>query len=430
MSSLSPDQPTPEHEPGELHSWKEIAAFFAVNVRTAQNWEQERGLPVQRLPGSKGRVWARVSDLQSWRANVPQKASAAAPEAPSRRGADWMWGTAIAGVVVFAAVVAWVSGGAKTAAATPSSIRVEGHVLVVLDEHGREAWRRRFDREPNLKSQHNERGSYFTDLDGDGRPELLFPLKPQQGEDRQEILYCISSDGEELWHYAPGRVVSKRKQTFRPIYRLRDFQPVPVAGTPRRRVVVTASEIVDEPSQVTLLDFDGRPLREYWHSGHLYRAAVGDMDGDGSAEIYLGGIANGYDAAVIVALDARDFGGASEEENKDYQLLGLGPAKELARIVLPRTRANALLQKNNMVSDVVLSGNELLVTTDEPFEPGMVGAVAWTFGPRLRLKAVQVGDFTYAAYKLLHRRGMIPWDLLPGEVDSYGRIQYVTRWRR
>jgi hypothetical protein len=40
---------------GELGSWKEIADYLKINVRTAQKWEQERGLPVGRLQGTKGR---------------------------------------------------------------------------------------------------------------------------------------------------------------------------------------------------------------------------------------------------------------------------------------------------------------------------------------------------------------------------------------
>ena len=53
----------------ELDSWKEIAAYLDVNVRTAQIWEKERGLPVRRLPGNHGRVFARVDEIESWRTN-------------------------------------------------------------------------------------------------------------------------------------------------------------------------------------------------------------------------------------------------------------------------------------------------------------------------------------------------------------------------
>jgi DNA-binding CsgD family transcriptional regulator/DNA-binding transcriptional regulator YiaG len=51
----------------ELHGWKAIADLFGVALRTVQNWEHGRGLPIHRLPGERGTVYARIDELQSWR---------------------------------------------------------------------------------------------------------------------------------------------------------------------------------------------------------------------------------------------------------------------------------------------------------------------------------------------------------------------------
>ena len=40
--------------PRQLTSWKEIAHHLSVNVRAAQKWERERGLPVHRASGARG----------------------------------------------------------------------------------------------------------------------------------------------------------------------------------------------------------------------------------------------------------------------------------------------------------------------------------------------------------------------------------------
>lgn len=61
----------PMDERRELTSWKEIAAFLGVNVRTAQKWENERKLPVRRLPGGRGRVAADVAALDAWKRSTP-----------------------------------------------------------------------------------------------------------------------------------------------------------------------------------------------------------------------------------------------------------------------------------------------------------------------------------------------------------------------
>jgi tetratricopeptide (TPR) repeat protein len=50
-----------------LDSWKEIAAFFGRDERTVKRWEKERGLPVNRVPGSaRGGVFAYAEDLAEW----------------------------------------------------------------------------------------------------------------------------------------------------------------------------------------------------------------------------------------------------------------------------------------------------------------------------------------------------------------------------
>lgn len=50
-----------------LTSWKEIAHFLGVNVRTAQKWERERGLPVRRAAGARSRVSADTDRLDAWK---------------------------------------------------------------------------------------------------------------------------------------------------------------------------------------------------------------------------------------------------------------------------------------------------------------------------------------------------------------------------
>jgi hypothetical protein len=51
----------------ELTSWKQIADYLSVNVRTAQKWERDRQLPVRRLPGGRGRVAISAEAIERWR---------------------------------------------------------------------------------------------------------------------------------------------------------------------------------------------------------------------------------------------------------------------------------------------------------------------------------------------------------------------------
>jgi tetratricopeptide (TPR) repeat protein len=49
-----------------IDSWKEIAAFFGRDERTVRRWEKERSLPVHRIPGERGGVFAYTDELTRW----------------------------------------------------------------------------------------------------------------------------------------------------------------------------------------------------------------------------------------------------------------------------------------------------------------------------------------------------------------------------
>lgn len=56
-----------EKSEGTLVSWKEIAVFLNRGERTVKRWEQERGLPVHRIPGGeRGGVFAYSDELTVW----------------------------------------------------------------------------------------------------------------------------------------------------------------------------------------------------------------------------------------------------------------------------------------------------------------------------------------------------------------------------
>lgn len=97
-----------------LKSWKEIAAFFGADERTAKRWEAKRGLPVHRIPGgAKATVYAEVAELEQWlKGNA---APAATPPPPSRR--SLLLAGVVAGLVAIAGGSALMLRGAGAAPA-------------------------------------------------------------------------------------------------------------------------------------------------------------------------------------------------------------------------------------------------------------------------------------------------------------------------
>ncbi len=54
------------NSPVRLNSWKSIAAFLERDERTVQRWEKHRELPVHRVPGQRGAVFAYEHELLAW----------------------------------------------------------------------------------------------------------------------------------------------------------------------------------------------------------------------------------------------------------------------------------------------------------------------------------------------------------------------------
>jgi tetratricopeptide (TPR) repeat protein len=54
-----------------LLGWKAIGQFLGCTARTARRWESSRALPVHRMPGGRGSVWAAPEELTAWLQSLP-----------------------------------------------------------------------------------------------------------------------------------------------------------------------------------------------------------------------------------------------------------------------------------------------------------------------------------------------------------------------
>jgi tetratricopeptide (TPR) repeat protein len=74
---------SPNAAPGRrIDSWKEIAAFFGRDERTVRRWEKERSLPVHRIPGVRGGVFAYIDELTRWLNSTREADDPAEPSSP------------------------------------------------------------------------------------------------------------------------------------------------------------------------------------------------------------------------------------------------------------------------------------------------------------------------------------------------------------
>lgn len=381
--------PTNDSEDEELRSWKEIAEYLGVSIRTAQLWEAERDLPVTRLPGARSRVSATKGELDAWKRSSPEPNG-------GRRGRRWI-AVAGAAAVAFAAVAAHLL--TLQASTRPASFRLEGNFLIVQDAAGSEVWRKVFPEPLRGGGQ-----AWFGDLDDDGRTEMLYALRVRIGSTAP--LICYSGEGEEKWRFAPGRAVATPEQDYAPIYYISRFKVFEVSPG-RRAIAVTSHHYLHHPNQVALLSAEGKLLREYWHSGHLYSLEMADFDGDKSPDIYLGGISNGYRAATLVVLDPRNFHGASAEAaSPNHQLRGFTRGNERARLVFPRTCINRKFEPYNCVRDVVVEPERIVVKVCEKDSPALL-SVVYRFTRDLRPETADPGDRLCAFHRELEEEGRL-----------------------
>ena len=70
-----------EPKGSRVESWKGIAAFFQRDERTVKRWERERGMPVHRMPGERGGVFAYSEELNVWLNSGWEQRKAAAVQA-------------------------------------------------------------------------------------------------------------------------------------------------------------------------------------------------------------------------------------------------------------------------------------------------------------------------------------------------------------
>ncbi len=405
----------------ELTSWKEIADYLGVSVRTAQKWETQRGLPVRRFPGEKGRVSADPAALDRWRETTLEK-----PRWWTQPGFLRLWAAAATAALLVAAGVYLAS----SRKGPPALFRHEGNVLVVTDAQGRELWRHTFEQPfgqnvtpDNLLQNHQ---AWFGDLDADGRTELLYSYHPTAIDKHGVVLFCFSHDGREKWRFTPGRRVSTRSLEFPPPYRVNSLLPLAPGPDHTRKLVVTSHHISRYPNQVVVLAHTGAVLGEYWHSGQLTQVELADLDGDGSEEILLAGISNGNRAATLVVLDPRDLAGASLEENPDYQLQGFPPGREKARIVFPRSCINRKFHEYNWPLQLAFSGDRIRLGVRQR-EPDFGSAVVYYLDRRLGLIGLEFPDYLRSLHRELEAAGQLDHMLTDAEIAQLRNIRYLKR---
>jgi hypothetical protein len=435
--------------PGELTSWKEIAAFLGVSERSAQNWEQKHGLPVKRLPGAKGRVLASTMELEEWKRkalvskpgdrrlqNTNELEQWGKKSLVSKRGnedARWFSGRrylrGIAAVATLLVIlgIALVAGSRFAANKTrhAASYDTDGRTFVAKDTEGLAVWRWTAP-EPFLMPRYRNNSTldrpavWFGDLNGDSRTETILLYDPVNRIEVGCSLYCFSDEGDVMWTFTPGGSVTTPTATYSGPFIIANFLVADLDKDGVKEILVTSHQLSEYPNQFALLSNTGALKGEYWHSGFLSWIDYCDLDRDGIDEILLAQVNNGHKCATLVVLDPRQVRGAStQDDDPRYQIEGMERGKEKAVVLFPQSCISRLYAPPiNSVSLLAVQGDTIRVEVRE-LQDDLACSIAYVFGRDLVLTRMpEISDRFKFVHRELRLSGKLDHDLSDQEIEK------------
>jgi hypothetical protein len=418
------DQPVPSRE---LNGWKEIAAYLGVSEKSAVNYEHQFRLPVHRMPGRKGRVWAFAHELDAWKmgagvlpAAAPTEKDEAAPFVPGRSRAAYAAAIAI-GLVLLAAIGFGVYRHFQPHRAV-AKVELRDRLLIARDSEGVELWRHQFwapfgGLTEKDYENYVQRHAHILPHALAGGARLLFTyFAAEEQSPPHAELFCFSESGAILWHFAPGRTVANSFGQAAPPYSINNVQAIFGNKPDEVWIAVSSNHYLTDANQLAVLDENGKLLGEYWHSGHLTAMAHHDLDGDGVDELLLAGTDNGLRQAVLLVFDPRRVAGANHYTAPNrYQLEGFPPGSEKAIVVFPRTEANT--EKFNQIFSLQVTPDRILVPVHESQRNENPWIVYYELDRHLHVVDVQKEPGIAQHYQDLHRAGVLNHDWNDAELQ-------------
>lgn len=365
----------PQGSASPLHSWKEIASFLGVSVRTAQYWEREKGLPVRRLPGERARVFATTEDMQDWR--VRAGTSARPFEAVIFWRAYSLAASLALALVAGHNLIEYVG----DRSGPPVEFKSESTSLTALDATGRRIWSKGFPESAERETRVGDRAYprrklWYGDLNNDGRTEVIYIVVPAEGSKVPRNLFCLSQDGSELWRHNLAPVGGSAGSDTDVV--VTDLEVLP--GSPDSPTIfVSLCAWPNHRGRLVALDGRGQVVKHLYSTGHLEVLRVLDVDGDGRAELLAGGFDSAKREAMLIVVDSRTI-------------------KREATILFPRSCLNRLLGEHNLVRQLGGNGDSVEVQLEEWFEDQPVGITV-----RLDRKLSRQGTWFSDSFRRLHR---------------------------
>jgi hypothetical protein len=373
-----------------LDSWKDIASYLSRDVRTVIRWEQQRGLPVRRLPGAGRKVvFAYTAELDAW---LTQDKSAPQGLQPVSNGgltatgqADgkdpdsgrprWPYSAAsVAAVALLAiAIIAFRWRTHAAGPALPVRVGFTLNALQAFDASGQMIWSYSLPGtiDPNefiVEDRRLQDNVRIADFRGDGEREVLAVLAMRvspnaKAPDRLEV-DMFSSAGRLIWSYVPrGHLVFAThdlRENWLPL-------DVFVSGKGKKQIWVAVDHGVWGHSFIVSLDPEtGKDTLRYVNSGST--VSLNELvTPQGRSFLLAGGFNNEYDSGSLAVIDeSKGFAVSPQTEGTSHKCLNCPKGDPDYYFVFPRSEINELMQfYEDRVYKISVTNDEIELRKEE-----------------------------------------------------------------
>lgn len=292
---------------GRLQGWKAVAGYLGVSQRTAQLWVKTRGLPVRRLPGGRGGVYAEAGELDAWMKSEDTELRQARRERRRRRRHLLLASLAAALLLAGIILAAWRLSPAQ--APVPDSVSFQGLSLVANDREGRLLWRYRCDppaEMPAADLQPQNTHALLADLDADGKPEVFaslgfffFPAGSPEAMVSAQIA-CWSHDGALRWRHRPvPGIRDANGAAFPPHWEPAAMAAGRVGG--RDKVWISLNHRERFPGVLAEVRPDGSLRELFANHGHINSLTL--VERNWNPAVLAGGATNALQGSFLAVID-------------------------------------------------------------------------------------------------------------------------------
>lgn len=381
-----------------LDSWKAIAGHLGRNVRTVIRWEQERGLPVHRVPGGRsGSVFAFIDELDAWLASRPEEATPArtAPvNQKNRRAALWL--AAVLCMVMAGVAISWWG-----APLTIGSVAISGDAIVALAPDGRPLWR--YVSDPAQFDPHRGRiWQVIRNLDEAPGDEVV--VAGTAAFEEPEALLALTNHGALNWLRSFDEVFTFGDRQYGPPWRTADL----VVFGQDQRIAWAVHHHTWFPSVIATYDAGGGLRSRFVHPGWI-TSLRSTHDG---RLLLAAGVNNELDARVLLVIDAQQPNGAVRSASSGGRCANCPDGNPAHYFVFPRPELSVaaglpLLNDDAAPRVVVLPSGRIEVhIVEHPRELPVVETI-YEFGPDLSFLGGRAGDTYWGWHRQLEAVGRI-----------------------